>query len=346
MKFFDRIFGSRSETASGDAAASWPVPDPANEEDYVRACSEPAFVDENEQRTFRSDPAFQGVLDPLNSRNYKAAIKAAEGVLRRVSDFDLPYKWLGSAYRATGQLQRSQEVLGQGLTKSKRKSILLTDMGETAWRMGNIHGALYFWSQAAHCLATATNPIDYNAYLLLSYVANGCGLNDVEEKLLNRVDAMKPGQVRLDAATAGRLTSLVREKSDSAMKRAIEAIARNKLYARSLLAAVSKGIMSSQICGVCGESYNHANQTPVLVINLKDWEHDLGGYCSRCRLYLCPKHVHLVTYGTVEVLGSKHDAYERECVTCKMRLTDKEGDDPVAPPPSVWLGKEIVVSAV
>lgn len=220
MGFFDKIFGSKSKTASGEASASWPVPDPTNEADYLRACSEPAFTDEEEQRTFRSDPAFQGVLDPLNSRNYEAAISAAQSVLRRVSDFDLPYKWLGSAYRSTGQLHRSQEVLGQGLRKAKRKSILLTDMGETEWQMGDIHGALYFWSQAAHCLAT--NPIDYNAFLLLSYVANGCGLNDVEQRLLRRVDAMR--QVRLDPATAGRLTSLVREKSDSAMKKTITAI--------------------------------------------------------------------------------------------------------------------------
>lgn len=107
---------------------------------------------------------------------------------------------------------------------------------------------------------------------------------------------------------------------------------------KSLLSAVSKGVTSSQMCGLCGERYNHPNQTPLLVIDVKDWELDLGGYCSHCRLYTCPKHVHLVVSGTAEILGSKHDAYARTCATCQTRLTDKEGDDPEVPPPSVFMG--------
>jgi tetratricopeptide (TPR) repeat protein len=134
----------------GEPVPSWPVPDPANEEGYVRSCSEAVFSEEKEERTFRSDPAFQGVLDPLNSQQYAAAIKAAESLLSRFSDFDLPYKWLASAYRSTNQLQQSHDVLVRGLARAKRKAVLLTDMGETEWRMGNIHQAVYCWCQALH----------------------------------------------------------------------------------------------------------------------------------------------------------------------------------------------------
>lgn len=222
MGLLERLFGRKQGPAQGGAIASWPVPDPANEEDYIRSCSEAAFSEEKEERTFRSDPAFQRVLDPLNSQQYSAAIKAAESLLSRFSDFDLPYKWLASGYRSTDQLQRSQEVLGRGLAKAKRKSILLTEMGETEWRMGNINQAVYCWCQALHCLSS--NLIDYNAYLLLGYVAKGCGLSDVEQRLLGRVDAMRGGQIRLDPATADRLTSLVRGKKNSAMSRAVQGI--------------------------------------------------------------------------------------------------------------------------
>lgn len=206
-----------------------PIPDPVNEEDYVRSCAETAFPEEKEERTFRSDPAFQRVLDPLNSQQYSAAIKAAESLLPRFLDFDLPYKWLASACLSTDKLQRSQEVLAQGLAKAKRKSLLLTDMGETEWRMGNVHQAVYWWCQALHCLSS--NPIDYNAYLLLSYVAKGCGLGGVEQRLLGRVDAMRAGLIRLDPATADRLTSLVRSKKSSAMIRAVQGIAEKYLPA-------------------------------------------------------------------------------------------------------------------
>jgi tetratricopeptide (TPR) repeat protein len=206
----------------GEPVPSWPVPDPANEEGYVRSCSEAVFSEEKEERTFRSDPAFQGVLDPLNSQQYAAAIKAAESLLSRFSDFDLPYKWLASAYRSTNQLQQSHDVLVRGLARAKRKAVLLTDMGETEWRMGNIHQAVYCWCQALHCLSS--NPIDYNAYLLLSYVAKGCGLGEAEQHLLGRVDAMRGGEIRLDPSTADRLTALVRSKKDSAMSRAVQDI--------------------------------------------------------------------------------------------------------------------------
>ena len=139
--------------ADGGQASVDPVDaSPAVDEGaYVRSCSEAAFSEENEERTFRSDPAFQRVLDALNSQQYPAAIKAAEDLLPRFSDFDLPYKWLGSAYRATDQLQQSRDVLGRGLARAKRKAILLTDMGETAWRMGDIHHAVYYWCQAVTC---------------------------------------------------------------------------------------------------------------------------------------------------------------------------------------------------
>ncbi|MDD5542356.1 MAG: hypothetical protein PHX83_04210 [Acidobacteriia bacterium] len=222
MGFFGQLFGSKSNDASHDIGKTWPVPDAANEEEYVQACTRPAFTEQKEERTFRSDPSFQRVLDPLNSQNYPAAIKAAEGLLSNFADFDLPYKWLASAYRSTGQLRRSQEVLGRGLAQAKRKSLLLTDMGETEWRLGSAPRALYFWCQAAHGLLT--NPIDYNAYLLLSYVAKGCGLAEIEHRFLSRVDSMRAGQIRLDFETANRLTTLVREQKCSAMTKAIQAV--------------------------------------------------------------------------------------------------------------------------
>ena len=59
---------------------------------------------------------------------------------------------------------------------------------------------------------------------MLSYVAEGCGLGDVERRLLGRVDAIRAGQVRLEPATGDRLTALVRSKTNSAMSRAVQAI--------------------------------------------------------------------------------------------------------------------------
>ena len=205
--------------ASVDPVDASPAVD---EEIYVRSCAEAAFSEQKEERTFRSDPAFQRVLDPLNSQHYAAAIMAGDDLLPLFPDFDVLYNWLGSAYRSSDQLQQSLGVLGRGLAKAKRKVFLLTEMGETLWRIGDLHQAVYYWCQAVHCLSS--NPVDYNAYLLLSYVAKGCGLGDIEQRLLGRVDAMQGGQSRLGAATAGRLTELVRNQRDHAIDRALQDI--------------------------------------------------------------------------------------------------------------------------
>jgi hypothetical protein len=61
-------------------------------------------------------------------------------------------------------------------------------------------------------------------HLLLSYVAKGCGLGDIEQRLLGRVDAMRAGQPRLDPATASRLTELVRNQQDHAIGRVLQDI--------------------------------------------------------------------------------------------------------------------------
>jgi len=220
-----------------EAATSWSGPDPADEDGYVRSCSETAFSERPEARTFRGDPAFQRVLGALNSGQYPVAIKEADGLLPLFSDFDLLYKWLSSAYLATNQPQRSRDILVRGLGKANRKAILLTQMGETQWRMGNLHQAVYCWCQAVHCMASIPTDGLYDPYLLLSCVARGCGLGDVEQRLLGRVDAMRAGQIRLDPGTEARLMTLVRSTADSAMTRAVQTIDAQVLRAAGPAAA-------------------------------------------------------------------------------------------------------------
>ncbi len=219
MGIFDSLFGKRKKAESSETSVIWNIPISSNENDYVRRCLEAEFQEEKEVRTFRSDAAFATVLTPLNSKEYAKAIKVGKQILPQFSDFDLAYTWLASAYRETNQIQNSKEILSEGLKKAKRKYFILTEMGETEWKSGNIDAALYWWSQALHCLSN--NPLDYNAYLLLSYVAKGAGTEEVEKVLLSRVDAMRGGQIRLDSQTAERLTTLVKSKKSETMKKVL-----------------------------------------------------------------------------------------------------------------------------
>ena len=86
------------------------APDPANDDEYVRRCLTAEFTEVPESRTFRSDPAFAGVLTPLNSQQFAAAITAGQALIPRFPDFDLLYKWVGAACRSTQQLPPARAV--------------------------------------------------------------------------------------------------------------------------------------------------------------------------------------------------------------------------------------------
>jgi len=208
--------------AGAATPAAWRAPDPADEESYLGACSQAAFAEVPEDRKYDSDPSFQPVLDALNSARYDEAVQAAEGLIPQFPDLHLPYLWMASAYRRSGRLEESKAVLVRGLAAARQKVSLLNGMGETEWEMGDIHAAVYAWCQALHCLSA--NPIDYCPYLMLSYVAKGCGLNDAEERLLAKVDSMRAGQIRLEPVIADRLTSLARNGRTAAMSLAVQGI--------------------------------------------------------------------------------------------------------------------------
>lgn len=194
------------------------TPDPSDPDEYVRRCLEAEFPEQREPRTHRSDPAFASVLTPLNARQYAQAIAAGKVLVPLFPDLDLLYKWMGTAYRGLQQLPESRLILMEGLRKAKRKSLLLTDLGETELECGDVHAAVYWWVQAVHCLAS--NPVDANAYLLLAHVAHELGLRDAEQAFRKRVDR----GIDLDVESAKRLAGLVRSQQAPALPRALEGL--------------------------------------------------------------------------------------------------------------------------
>jgi tetratricopeptide (TPR) repeat protein len=221
------------------APADWHLPDPSNVEDYVRRCLTPEFVEENETRTFRSDPVFASVLTPLNAGQYAKAIEAAELLLPRFPDLDIVYHWLGSAHRSTQQLARSREILSEGIWKAKRKWNLLTDMGEIEWKSGDIHAAVYWWSQAFHCLLL--KPVNYNAYLLLASVAAGLGFHDLMRALYARADSVSGTPIRLVPQEKNALEALVRNNKTEALQKTLRGLQSKCSFSNGAIAWRRKG---------------------------------------------------------------------------------------------------------
>jgi len=185
------------------------------------------FHEEAEERTFRSDSAFADVLAAFNSRRFDDAIRLGRKVLPRFRDFDLPWDWVSSAYQEKGQLDAAFQVAVEGLARAKRKSVLLTRLGDIEWQRGNLPEAVYALSQVLHCYAD--RPLDYNPYLLLSYVSEGVGLSSVEAAFRRQVDRLRGGTVRLPDALADRLRGLSRRAQSPAIAQVLEGLSEKYL---------------------------------------------------------------------------------------------------------------------
>lgn len=220
MTIFKWLSGRKNKPFLFRSSSVLPPPDFSNSEEYVGRCLALEFPEKSETRSFQSDPRFTPILTALNSQQYAKAIAAAQAILPRFKDFDLVYTWLGNAYRSIQQFDRSREILSEGLARAKRKSLLLTEMGETEWQLGNINRSVYWWSQALHCLSS--NLTDYKAYLFLSYVAKGLQLTDVERQLLDQVDRLRAGQVRLESRAAAQLVALAYNEKTEGMRKVLQ----------------------------------------------------------------------------------------------------------------------------
>jgi hypothetical protein len=191
------------------------APESLNEDDYVKRCLECEFLHEKEERTSRSTSNFSSVLISLDLGEYSRAIIAGEQIFPQFADFDLPYIWIWRAYRATKQFQDAKSILSEGLSKSKRKTLLLTIMGETEMDLDNIEAAVYWLSQALAGLSLS--PISSYAYLFLSYVAKGVGYEGLSQRLLNRSDNILGVRMRLDSEMTNRIIALVSEDKTGAI---------------------------------------------------------------------------------------------------------------------------------
>lgn len=207
-------------TPSPPAPAARPE---AGEDAYYEKCLNAQFKEEDEPRTWRSDPAFRRVLDPLNAGDYKTVCAESDNLLGAYRDFHLIYGWWATALLRMGFHEKARDVLRQGLEKSRRKFFLCKVFGEVEWKSGNLQEALYWWAQALHNQETLENRgNDESAYLYLHYVAQGMGQPEIASAFLARVDRMRPGQIRLVESDASGLCGLARDARSASAEKVLQ----------------------------------------------------------------------------------------------------------------------------
>lgn len=96
--------------------------------------------------------------------------------------------------------------------------------GEIAWKARDLNKAVYWWAQGLHCqesLSTSNYGGSEGSYLYLNYVAEGLGLSECSKAFLMRVDAIRPGMIRLNTETANDLISLARNGKNSSIEQVL-----------------------------------------------------------------------------------------------------------------------------
>jgi hypothetical protein len=197
-----------------DSATS-PAPNPKSiEASFIQHCLNAEYHETLESRSWHDSPEIRRVLDPLNDRRYTDACLEAEKILPTYPDFDLIYCWYTSALAKQKRFDQAVSVAREGLARSKRKFKLCVKLGEIAWETGNLADCVYWWAQAWHCQETLPDfGSNESAFLFLYYISTELKLIEIAESLIQRVDQIRNGQVRLEVNTASTLRSLVRASS-------------------------------------------------------------------------------------------------------------------------------------
>ena len=176
--------------------------------DYCNRCLVGKYKEEDESRSWDSDPRFRRVLDPLNAGQNAKARDEAEALAQQFPDFADVYVWWAKALLNDCNFAEAKRVLRDGLSKSKQKYPLLNLMGEVEWKSGSLSDAVYWWVQGLICQQTRQGfGEEVGAYLYLHHVADALGLSTLARPLRERVDSIRPGKIRLSPDAVDSLTA-------------------------------------------------------------------------------------------------------------------------------------------
>ena len=200
------------------------------QDQYLAKCLQPNYHELPETRSWRDDPAFNGVLEPLNLGDNMAAAREAQALASRYPDFADLHRWWAKALLNMGSCPRARQVLHDALSRTNQKFPLLTMMAQVELEAGSLRDAVFWWVQALHCQESIEGfGGDVDAYLHLYYVADEAGLSQLASSLVERADLIQPSRQRLSSTAAASIKRLV-SKSDAGLVRAVLEQVGNKYF--------------------------------------------------------------------------------------------------------------------
>lgn len=172
---------------------------------YSQDCFDPDFVEQKEICPWSQLPGAKELVRASNSQGWGEVQRLAASLIQSHAEHHFGFYWLGQARRGLGQLKQARECLLEGMDRAHSKYSLCLKLGEVEWDLGDLEEAVRWWIKSAVLQFRAHDLKEHAPFLYLSYVAEGCGQDDVCSALRHQVDHIQSGQIRLDAVTARRL---------------------------------------------------------------------------------------------------------------------------------------------
>ncbi len=208
---------NREAAPSVVKAPTWSDPD-----EFVRRCLNPEFTEGIESRAPAGIPGVAGLIEALGQGAYLQVVHEGRALLNDLPDFDAVYRLVGAALRAMGDSAAAAAVLAEGLARARRKSLLLTDLGDTAAQAGDTAGAVYWWAQAVQCLAKI--PAGREAFQSLGCLAGALGMPETEQTFRGQADTHPVPALPERIEPSGYIVALLDQRQREALHRVLDGL--------------------------------------------------------------------------------------------------------------------------
>ncbi|MEV7628030.1 hypothetical protein [Actinoplanes sp. NPDC089786] len=198
---------------------------PADSAQYVDACLQPRFTEQDEPRDIRAMGGIAEIAAASRTEGRAGSRRVAADLLARpeFADHDVLYSWLIDEQRdPSGAL----ESLRAGLDRCPRKRFLLDRLGLVMLRLHHGPEALYYWAQATGGAIRAGRADGFSSYLFLAHVARALGARQATSQLARRANPEGGGPpIELEPELADEVTRVFEAQRTRPMKAVVEALA-------------------------------------------------------------------------------------------------------------------------
>ena len=137
------------------------------------------YRDGDDKRTIADYPFIKGIGETFPD-DIQRQLRNCRTQIKKTPDGDIPYFWLAQCYKELNQDDEAERILREGLERCKRKSVLLTALGELCLDRSQIVAMTECFVNSAN--AQTHSVISHRPYLYITWIAKGCQEGEISRR--------------------------------------------------------------------------------------------------------------------------------------------------------------------